>query len=148
LNTVAYRVLSLLLAVILPLQGMLAMAAQLQGPLHGHLASVEYDEQYQQPNHHGLNAGQHREGHLDKERHFHPHDETGVLIDDDDHHENVAVESGLQKAGSAGLSIALISTRTVLAAPKLRFGANAASLMRFATRYLPRLERPPQSRLS
>jgi hypothetical protein len=66
-----------------------------------------------------------------------------ATVDSDDHHETAAVESSMQKAGAAGISIALISTRTLLEAPELRFGANAAPLMGFATRYLPRLERPP-----
>lgn len=143
-------VVSIWLALMLPLQGILVLTAQMQGPVHTHQADRTYDDDpdlhdHVDDNHHHADD-HHHHAHLDKERHFHAHDESGVVIDVDDQQESLALENTLQKPGSASLVFGLIPTRALPAIPDLHHCANATRMLAFATRTLPRIERPPSGR--
>lgn len=119
-----------LFLILLPLQGMLWLAAQVKGRLHTHDQRLALDKASLSHQH-------------EKTRHYHAHNEFSVVIDQQIAQEETVIESGLLKANTSGWLAVMIPSATVFFAPALRFGTNPAPLLAFATRYLPRLERPP-----
>ena len=134
------------------MQGMLVLVTQLQGPLHTHETALGDEKAIPSVvdlwDQNEVGSAQHQHAELGKARHFHSHDESGVVFDDADQHETAVIESGMQKFGSSGLFITLVSICISIQTPELSFAANGTPLLALASRYLPRLERPPATRQS
>lgn len=135
----------------LPLQALLSMTLLAQGPLHSHRAGHAYadahDHDHEHEHEHGRElVGQHDHDHANPARHFHASDDADVLVDEHHKHEADTLESALLKLTVSAMALALIPNHGLHLPMPQGHRAQAAGLLAFHTRALPRLERPPSRR--
>lgn len=142
-SPIATRWLIWLLLVVLPLQGMAAVVAELRGPSHRHAASEELWIP-QMSVRHSLAPMQHAHAHANAERHHHARSDTTVIeVPSADGAEAIAVDDGSNSGGSGGTFLALIPSAHAAPPFEARNSLHAADPGSFQTRYPGRLERPP-----
>jgi hypothetical protein len=131
------RVFAWLLMFAVPLQALDLAMVQLRGPAHIHADDQDDDDDDDVHHHHQMHAS--------GERHYHSHADGVILLEEVDHHHELAgIEAGSLKGDASAGFAALIPTLGRLSAPERSQLLRAREPIELRTRYLGRLERPPR----